>query len=208
LDANISEGFQPIEMILTQDTNTFSVLFGPGANINVIIILSRSLENPATEMGTREYRFLRTNKVSTMEKEMNQLAKEGFEFYLSSIGSITLMARPLKAKTQRYEYKLLATRKSGTMQKELLETGRQGYTYLATSSGMGGVVSVMEREMNGEGNNRRYEYKFLGTMLEDTTQKELNEALAAGYQFLELTTAGERLIVLGRVAEGEPKEQK
>jgi hypothetical protein len=208
LDANISEGFLPIEMILSLDSNTFSVLFGSGTNVHVIIILSRSLENPAAEMGTREYRFLRTTKVSTMEKEMNQLAKEGFEFHLSSIGSITLMARPLKAKTQRSEYKLLATRKSGTMQKELLESGRQGYTYLATSSGAGGVVSVMEREVNGEGNNRRYEYKFLGTTLEDTTQKELNEALAAGYEFLELTTRGEKLIVLGRVAEGEPKPQE
>ena len=35
-------------------------------------------------------------------------------------------------------------------------------------------------------------------MLESTTQKELSEALAGGYKFLEINDVGERVIVLGR----------
>ena len=35
-------------------------------------------------------------------------------------------------------------------------------------------------------------------MLESTTQKELSEALAGGYKFIEISSLGERLIVLGR----------
>ncbi len=208
LDSAVSEGFLPIEMGFTEDTTALRVFFGSGVSFNVVIVLSRNLETPGAEMGTREYRVLKTTKVSTMEKEMNQLAKQGFEFHLASIGSTTLMSRPLKANTQRYDYKLLATRKSGTMQKELTETGKVGYIYRSTATGLGGVVSVMERELNPETMNRRFEYKFLGTTLEDTTQKELNEALAAGYTFLELATLGEKVVVLGRVAQGEAKPQE
>jgi hypothetical protein len=133
-----------------------------------------------------------------MEKEMNQLAKEGFQFYLTSIGSITLVSRPPKEKAQKYEYKLLATQRTGTMQKELTEMGAQGYQFLGTSTGAGGLVSVMEREVGESARGSQYEYKFLATTLEGTTQKELSEALAGGYKFLEISSLGERLIVLGR----------
>jgi hypothetical protein len=196
LDAAVSEGYFPVEMVFGADTNALSVMFGPGASIHVTIVLTRDANNPGAEIGKREYRFLRTTKVSTMEKEMNQLAKEGFEFHLTSIGSITIMSRPLNVKAQRYEYKLLATRRSGTMQKELTEMGVQGYQFLGTSSGAGGVVSVMERGIDVSA--RQYEYKFLGTTLESTMQKELSEALAGGYKFIEISTVGERVIALGR----------
>jgi hypothetical protein len=198
LDTAVSEGYTPVEMVFGEDTNTFSVLFGPGANFHVTIVLARDANNPGAEMGKREYRFLRTTRVSTMEKEMNQLAKEGFQFYLTSVGSITIMARAPKEKTLRYEYKLLATNRTGTMQKELTEMGVQGYQFLGTSTGAGGLVSVMEREVGESARGGQYEYKFLATTLEGTTQKELNEALAGGYKFLEISSLGERLIVLGR----------
>jgi hypothetical protein len=47
-------------------------------------------------------------------------------------------------------------------------------------------------------------------MLSNTTQKELNDALAEGYTFLEVSTVGENVVALGRVAkdEGKPQEQK
>jgi hypothetical protein len=196
LDAAVSEGYFPVEMVLGEDLNAMRVLFGAGLNYHVTIVLTRDPNNPGAEMGAREYRFLRTTKVSTMEKEMNKLAKEGFQFHLTSIGSITIMTRLLKEKTQKYEYKLLATRRTGTMQKELTEMGLQGHQFLGTSTGAGGLVSVMERGVDVSGS--LYEYKFLATTLESTTQKELGEALAGGYKFIEISTLGERLIVLGR----------
>jgi hypothetical protein len=134
-----------------------------------------------------------------MEKEMNNLAKEGFQFHLTSIGSVTIMSRPLNVKTRMYEYKLLATRRTGTMQKELTDMGVQGYQFLGTSSGAGGMVSTMERGVDVSG--KHYEYKFLAATLESTTQKELGEALAGGFKFLEISDLGERMIVLGRKKE-------
>ena len=203
LDAAVSEGYIPVEMVFGEDLNTMRVLFGAGLNFHVTIVLARDANNPGAEMGNREYRFLKTTKVSTMEKEVNQLAKEGFQFHITSIGSITIMARPMKEKAQRYEYKLLATRRTGTMQKELIEMGVQDYLFLGTSTGAGGLVSVMERGTSEMG-RRPYEYKFLAATLESTMQKELSEALAAGYKFIEITAlkagspVGERAIVLGR----------
>ncbi len=207
LDGAISEGYIPVEMIYGEDVNAMRVLFGPGLNNHVTIVLARDTNNPGAEMGKREYRFLQTTKVSTMEKEMNQLAKEGFQFHLTSIGSITIMTRDLKEKSQKYDYKLLATRRTGTMQKELTEMGVQGYQFLGTSTGAGGLVSVMERGVSEIGRGNQYEFKFLAAMLESTTQKELSEALTGSYKFLEISDLGERVIVLGRRKEA-PAEAK
>ncbi len=200
LDAAVSEGYLPVEMALGVDLNAMEVLSPYPPDHHVTIVLARDANNPGAEMGAREYRFLRTTRVSTMEKEMNQLAKEGFQFHLTSIGSITIMTRPFKEKTQKYEYKLLATQRSSTMQKELTEWGLQGYQFLDISTGAGGRVSVMERGV-GEVSRRQYEYKFLATARESTTQKELSEALAGGYKFIEISSIGQCMIVLGRIKE-------
>jgi hypothetical protein len=67
------------------------------------------------------------------------------------------------------------------------------------------MVAVMERSLSGETGNRRYEYKLIATSREETIQKELNEALAAGYQLLDLATLKEQLIILGRVVQADAK---
>jgi hypothetical protein len=187
LDAAVSEGFKPIDMNLG------------------LIVLSRKPDDSRADIGAREYRYLETTKVSTMEKEMNRLAEEGFQFHLGSYGSYAIMSRTVAAKTRKYEYKLLSTLRTGTMQRELEEIARQGYIYCTTSNGLGGMAAVMERSLSGEGGSRRYEYKFLATSREETTQKELNEALAAGYQFLDLATINEQVILLGRAAQADAK---
>jgi hypothetical protein len=186
LDAAVSEGYVPAEMVFSNNT---------GFGNNFTIVLARDTNNPGAEMGKREYRFMETTRVSTMEKEMNKLAKEGFQFHLTSNGLITIMSRPLIEKVQKYEYKLLATRRSGTMQKELTDMGVQGYQFLGISSGSGELVLVMERGADVSG--RQYEYKLLATSLESATQKELSEALAGGYKFLAINDIGVRVIVLG-----------
>lgn len=207
LDAAVSEGYFPEDMVMHESTEILFRSVSPSLSDRITIVLARDANNPGAEVGAREYRFLRTDKVSTMEKEMNQLAKEGFQFHIASIGSITIMTRLLKEKTQKYEYKLLATQRTGAMQKELTEMGLQGYRFLGAStrgndliSFGGGLVSVMERGV-GEVSRRQYEYKFLATTRESTTQKELSEALASGYKFIEISSIYERLIVLGRIKE-------
>lgn len=190
LNAAITEGFYPIDM-----------LWG-------LIVLSRNLENPGAENGTREYRYLATTKISTMEKEMNKLAEEGYQFHLGSNGSKTIMSRLVTNKSRMFEYKIFWSLGTTTMKKKLLETAQQGYIYLPTPGAMDGMNVVMERPLSAESGNRQYEYKFLATSKEKTMQKELNEALDAGYQFLDLATQYEKLIVLGRKLETGTKPVK
>lgn len=207
MDAAVSEGYVPVEMIFGQDTKATTMLLG-ASQFYVTIILVRDTENPGSEMGKQEYRLLSTTRVKTMEKEMNQLAKEGFQFHLSALGGYNILSRPLKGTSARYEYLLPATRRTGTMQKELTDMGVQGYRFMGFSTGAGGMVSVMEREIGEGRKSGKYEYKFLATTLEETTQKEMNEALASGFKFLEISTLGEKLIVLGRKAPEDKAESK
>jgi hypothetical protein len=201
LDAVVSQGFHPLAMIRSQDNSVAQAMFGimAGPRESLTVILSRSAENPGAEMGLREYRFLGARKVSTMEKEMNQAAKDGYRFYNSSPGLLVLMARDprTKEKKQQYEYKLLATIKAATMEKEMQEQGQKGFAYLATSSGMGGLTTVFERDLAAPAGAQR-EYKLFTTIRDVTTQKELGEAVAAGYRLLDVTTVGRFIIVLDR----------
>src|SRR5215475_14172275 len=79
-----------------------------------------------------EYRLLATNKTSTMEKEMNQAAAEGFRFEGAMGGEtagggneivVIMSLKPGAGAGSRYDYKLLATKRTSTMQKELSDAG-------------------------------------------------------------------------------------
>jgi len=146
-----------------------------------------------------EYRLLATNKTSTMEKEMNQAAAEGFRFQGAMGGEtagggsemVVIMSREPAAGAPRYDYRLLATNKTSTMQKELSEAGAAGFIYTGQSiynSAFGGreVVVILERSAAAE---TAYEYKLLATSRTSTMQKELNEAGRAGFVFCGVTVA-------------------
>lgn len=146
-----------------------------------------------------EYRLLATNKTSTMEKEMNQTAAEGFRFEGVMGGEtagggaemVIIMSREQAASGPRYNYKLLATNMTSTMQKELNEAGAAGFLYTGQtiySSAFGGreVVVILERL---EGEKTAYEYKLLATNLTSTMQKEMNGVGRAGFVFCGMTVA-------------------
>jgi hypothetical protein len=110
-----------------------------------------------------EYRLLATNKTSTMEKEMNQAAAEGFRFEGAMGGEtagggneiVVIMSREPAANGPRYDYRLLATNKTSTMQKELSEAGAAGFIYSGQTiynSAFGGreVVSILRRKVSKE----------------------------------------------------------
>ena len=104
-----------------------------------------------------EYRVLATSKTSTMEKEMNQHAEQGFIYagqtiYESTFGGqeiVVIMEKNLSLEDSR-EYALLATTKTSTMERELGEAGRDGFylvglTVAQTLFGGEEVVSILER---------------------------------------------------------------
>lgn len=146
-----------------------------------------------------EYKLLATNKTSTMEKEMNAAAAEGFRFEGTMGGEtagggneiVVIMSRRDNSKSERLQYKLLATNKTSTMQKELTEAGAQGFSYVGQSiynSAFGGreVVVILERNDKVK---TTYEYRLQATSRTSTMQKELNDVGRDGFQFCGITVA-------------------
>jgi hypothetical protein len=95
-----------------------------------------------------------------MQKELNDVGAEGFEYkdqtvFSSAFGGREVVAileldREMNPKV-RFEYKLLATSKTSTMQKELLEAGAAGFKFVGvtvskTAFGGNEVVSIMRKD--------------------------------------------------------------
>ena len=92
--------------------------------------------------GRFAYKLLATSKTSTMQKELQQLGNEGFEYkgqtvFETAFGGqevVVILELDRDAETRRrYEYLLLATKKTSTMQKELNAAGEQGYEFVGVT---------------------------------------------------------------------------
>jgi hypothetical protein len=89
------------------------------------------------------YKLLATSKTSTMQKELQQAAEEGFEYrgqtvFKSAFGGeevVCILERDSDSRSQRSEYKLVATSKTSTLEKELHEAGASGYQVLGMTVG-------------------------------------------------------------------------
>jgi hypothetical protein len=146
-----------------------------------------------------EYKLLATNKTSTMEKEMNQIAADGYQFAGTMGGEtagggneiVVIMSRQSGANAGRLQYRLLATNKTSTMNKEINAAGREGFSYVGQTiydSAFGGreVVVILERS---DSVKTTYEYKLQATSRTSTMEKELNVAGRDGFQFCGITVA-------------------
>ena len=162
--------------------------------------VNNTSEAVATSADPIEYKLLATNKTSTMEREMNQAAAEGYRLEGTMGGEtagggneiVVIMSR--KAGTNngpRVQYRLLATQKTSTMQKEMSAAGAEGFLYVGQSiynSAFGGreVVVILERN---DSQKVVYEYKLLATSRTSTMEKELNGVGKDGYIFCGITVA-------------------
>jgi len=162
-----------------------------------------------------DYRVVATLKTSTMEKELNQAADEGFRFQTvmggeTAVGGkevVAIVSRPAGGSgAARYQYRLLATNKTSTMAKELQEASEAGYEYRAQTvfeSAFGGreVVVILEKDRNGSSGG--YLYKLLATTKTSTMEKELKQVGDDGYEVLGMTVGktalgGKELVTITR----------
>jgi hypothetical protein len=140
-----------------------------------------------------EYRLLATSRTSTMQKELDEAAAVGFRFVGVMKGNtafggevVSVLAREAGATAGRYEYRLLATHKTSTMQRELQEAGEMGFEYRGQTIGSE-VIVILERDRTAP--IVKYEYKLLATNRTSKMQRELDEAGAAGFEFVGVTVA-------------------
>jgi hypothetical protein len=92
--------------------------------------------------GKYRYKLLATNRTSTMQKEMNDAALDGYDYvgqtvFESLFGGeevVSIVERGA-ASESAYVYKLIATSKTSTLQKEMAEVGRDGFQALGMTVG-------------------------------------------------------------------------
>lgn len=119
------------------------------------------LERVATPPDTYKYFLLATTRTGTMQKELNEMAVQGYRLLPRTMISkvditpfkggqeiVVLMEKEPNSK-KFYHYRLLATTLTSTLQKEIAETIRDGYT-LAGMVSRGEHMVIMEKESPGE----------------------------------------------------------
>jgi hypothetical protein len=109
--------------------------------------------------GKFRYKLLATSRTSTMQKEMNDAALDGYDYvgqtvFKSLFGGekvVSIVERGADAESS-YVYKLIATSKTSTLQKEANELGKEGFQALGMTVGktaLGGseiVVSARKKK--------------------------------------------------------------
>src|SRR5687767_7039739 len=117
-------------MIVLKPVLTALLLFVSGISIGA--------QEPAKPKIEFEYQLLATNRTTTMEKEMNDAAAEGYRFmevisgetFFGGSEALVVMIRAKEGSQKgRFEYKLLATTKTSTLQKELQTAGDAGFEH-------------------------------------------------------------------------------
>lgn len=156
--------------------------------------------------GNPKYKLLATKRTGTMQKEIDDVAAQGYRILAGSPTAgkemavfLSLDATPDKP----YSYKLLATKRTGTMNKELNEMAEGGYrlipsTTIAKEMAWGDdveIVMVMERPPVPV---KQYEYKLLATTRTGTLQKEVSDAQAAGFKLVGMVSRDEHMVIMER----------
>ena len=95
-----------------------------------------------------EHRLLATKRASTLEKEMNQMAGEGFRArpgaIISGVSKSLVMMERTSNPTARYQYLVLDTYRRATLEKEINEACQRGYAIVGL---LGSNRAVLEREI-------------------------------------------------------------
>ncbi len=153
----------------------------------------------APELSSDTFRVLATNKTSSIEKELNEAADNGYVFEAMMAGDtlggneiVVVVTRPESPETPRFRYKILATNKTSTMQRELDALGAFGYCYKGQSvakTTFGGLETIVILERDDNDRDSQYDYRLLATNRTSTMQKELNELAGQGFNVKGVTVA-------------------
>lgn len=131
---------------------------GKTANGGQEVVVAMVREPVAAGQERRRYKVLATSRTSSMQKEIQQAADEGYEYleqtvFESAFGGkeIAVIMELDPSKTRHTFYRVLATSRTSTMQKELMELGERGYVLLGLTVGQtafGGdeIVAILKKD--------------------------------------------------------------
>jgi len=128
----------------------------------VTVIMERQYDE--IRPGRFQYQLLATSRTSTMQKELQEAADQGFNYrgqtiFNSTFGGeevVVILEKDREAGARdRWEYLLLGTNRTSTMQKELSEAASRGFEVAGMTLGdtaFGGreLVTILKRKVTGE----------------------------------------------------------
>ena len=153
------------------------------------------LEKVAQPPELYEYLLLATQKTSTMQKELDEAAAQGFRILPQAMMGgeteiVVILEKPPR-ESPHSQYVLIATKRTGILQKEVRQEAERGYDVLGLLSRKE-HVAFMEKAAEQPGEivaeateeskrGKRDEYRLLATKKTSTMQKELRKAAEKGY---------------------------
>jgi hypothetical protein len=124
----------------------------------VVVVLTKN----STARSRFAYKLLATNRTSTMEKELQAAAQDGYEYvgqtvFQSMFGGnevVCILERDKDNTGPSSQYRLLATTKTSTLQRELQDVEKAGYEVMGMTVGktaLGGreLVAITRRVASG-----------------------------------------------------------
>ncbi len=127
----------------------FRVVAGAGAGESELAYL---LERVAEPFDPTHYRLLATRRLSTMERELNEAAQQGYRLLPRTVMwqdcELVLLVERTAAEDPVYQYRLLATHRTSTLQRELDQAAAAGFEVASMIRTQENVV-IMERPGRG-----------------------------------------------------------
>jgi hypothetical protein len=163
LDKNLSDaaakGFLPIG-VFTRQSGMAEMLGRPGRMYVVLEALSGGAAANASMATGSRYRRLSALRPSTLEKELNEVAADGYRVKGGSLMNVLVEKGELPAK---YSYRVIGAIRGATIQDEIRQAGREGFRVLTAAimhnpSAKLEIVFLMERSATGA---HSYEYALL-----------------------------------------------
>lgn len=147
-----SDGYCPVEVTFTGEPKSY--FFGRPISKRAVV-----LEHPADRLAdaeiTHSHMVISTFRLSTLEKEINQAAKNGFRVERVSLNIATAIMHPVRREEggMTFQYRVVGIRGKGkgfaqTLAREMSNQSAAGLEYLGMTRGTGGRAAVFEGSEN------------------------------------------------------------
>jgi hypothetical protein len=137
-------------------------------------------EQAVSTSETKSYRIISTVKISTLEKELNEVAQQGFRFLMNSnLSEVLMVKQGNNISSSQYEYVVASANREEDAEK-LNDLSKQGY-YPNGNRGVGGYL-IFERVANIVGLDSGTEFKIFGIKNEEKLGTALQEAVAQNWK--------------------------
>jgi hypothetical protein len=155
--------------------------FVPVSVTHAYVLLQRDATNASgSTASSQEYRLFDTYKVSTLEKEMNLVAKDGFCLVLSGALNTVIMAKEKSLPgAAQCEYRVVSLSESEKQMQQVVLLAKDQFRY--QSATQLGAAAIFERRTGSQLPITASEFKVLETNSEETMERELSEATGAGF---------------------------